>query len=122
MTAERREATMSHMSTASRPDEPAHQSIVDDVVGRMVGMFAPEPTERARPEDLLLEDLGFTSLRLLELAFTLEELFMMDPATMGSAPPVGTVRDLSDFLAEKVSTGEATVPTMDAVEAAAAGL
>lgn len=95
---------------------------VDTVVRRMVGLFAPEPTELARPDDTLLRDLGFSSLRLMELAFTLEELFEMDPAVASEAPPGGTVSDLCAFIAEKLASGEATMPTPDAVETVVAGL
>jgi acyl carrier protein len=94
------------------------QSSVDDVVQRMVGRFAPEPPERAQPGDRILEDHGFDSLRLLEMAFALEDLFQLDPASLGEAPPIGTVSELGDYLAEKVATGQATVPDMADVEAA----
>ncbi|MBE1582281.1 acyl carrier protein [Nonomuraea angiospora] len=109
---------MSDTHACTRHDHEALRPKVDDVVQRMVGMFAPEPSEHAHLDARLLEDLGFDSMRLLELAFNLEDLFMMDPASMGEAPPVGTVSELCEYLTEKVCTNEATLPAMGAVEAA----
>jgi acyl carrier protein len=71
---------------------------------------------------MLMRDLGFNSLRLMELAFTLEDLFAMDPAAVSEAPATGTVADLSDYLAELVANADATLPSPEAVEAAVAGL
>jgi hypothetical protein len=36
------------------------------------------------------------------------------------APPIGSVQDLADFIAERVLAGQAKVPTMDVVEEALA--
>jgi len=98
------------------------ETAVETIVRRMVGHFAPEPTALADPDALLLDDLGYSSLRLLELAFTLEDLFSMDPATMGEAPPVGTVGELVAFLDERVAEGAASVPPMENVDEALAAI
>jgi hypothetical protein len=98
---------------------------VDAVVLRMVDAYAPDPVAPVRPGDSLLDDLAFTSLRLVELAFALEDLedlFDMDPAAMGEAPPVGTVTDLSAFVFGKVSGGEARLPAQADVDAVIAEL
>jgi hypothetical protein len=89
---------------------------VDAIVRRLVGRFASEPVESASADDTLLGDLGYSSLRLVELAFTFEELFGMDAAAMGEAPPVGTAGDLRDFLLDRVADGEASVPDLAVVE------
>ena len=81
------------------------------VVHRLVALYAPDPSVQVGDDDVLLGNLGYSSLRLVELAFTIEELFAMDPAVMGDAPPVGTVGDLRDFLVTKVAAGEASVPS-----------
>jgi hypothetical protein len=101
---------------------PVLRSAVDDVVLRVVGEWAPDPTVPVRLTDRLLDDLDFSSLRLVELAFIMEELFEMDPAAMGEAPPVGTIDDLCAFLLDKVAAGEAEVPALDVVDSITAGM
>jgi acyl carrier protein len=92
------------------------QARVADVVGRVVGAMAPDPVERACPDDTLVNDLGYYSLRLIELSFAVEELFGMEPMALDDIPPIGLVRDLLDFIALKVRAREATVPDAADIE------
>jgi acyl carrier protein len=103
-------------------DTDAISASIDTTVRRLVGAAAPETVPLADPGASLLADLGFNSLRLIELAFVIEELFEMDTAAMAEAPPAGTVRDITDFLARKVSAGEATVPSPETVDDVIANL
>lgn len=95
---------------------PAQFDQVDLAVRRLVGVFAPEPVALVDPATTLLDELAFNSLRLIELAFVLEEIFEMEASTMGEMAPAGTVADVRDFVLEKVSTGEARVPPASVVD------
>jgi len=101
---------------------PAGRAAVDEIVVRVVTAWAPDPGVRVGLGDHLSDDLYFSSLRLVELAFILEELLAMDPATMGEAPPVGSVGELCDFLWTKVDTGDATLPEPDSVDRVVASM
>ncbi|GAA0572115.1 hypothetical protein GCM10010172_65810 [Paractinoplanes ferrugineus] len=103
-------------STAETADDPSVRATVHETVVRVVSAWAPDPAMAVRSEDHLMDNLEFSSLRLVELAFILEELFVMDPATMGEAPPVGTVGDLAAFLLEKVVGGDAELPDADSID------
>ena len=96
--------------------DPVDTAFVGDVVARVVGALAPEPVEHAGTGQSLVDDLGYYSLRLIELSFAVEELFELEPMTIEDAPPISTVRDLQEYLLAKVAAGQATVPTADAVE------
>lgn len=106
-----------------RTDGPApSRSAVDDIVIRIVSAWAPDPAVRVGLDDHLSDDLCLSSLRLVELAFILEELLAMEPATMGEAPPVGSVGDLCRFLWSKVDAGHATLPEPGSVDRVVASM
>ena len=98
-----------------QPDQGVADA-VDVVIRRLVGYFAPEPVAAAGAEDTLVGDLHFSSLRMVELAFAVEELFDMDATAMAEAPPVGTVGDLRDFLLARIAGGEARTPATGDVD------
>src|SRR4029079_9030216 len=81
---------------------------VEDVLVRVVGALAPESVERAEPGQALIRDLGYHSLRLVELGFALEELFDMEPTTIDDAPPTGTVAALTEYLVGRIEQGLGT--------------
>jgi acyl carrier protein len=103
-------------------DIDAVRADVDAVILRLVDSLAHDGARAATLADLLLEDLGFSSLRLLELAFMIEDVFQLDPDEVGEAPPAGSVQELCDFVAGKVAAQVATVPSMDIVEATVANI
>ncbi|WP_431936217.1 acyl carrier protein [Micromonospora sp. RP3T] len=88
----------------------------------MVTLFAPEPAPAVRHEHRLIDDLGFNSLRLMELAFALEELFRMDLESSGFVPAADTVGELCDFISARAAAGEATIPKPEAMDAVVAEL
>jgi acyl carrier protein len=96
--------------------DPTGTAFVADVVRRVVGALAPEPVERAGDDQNLVDNLGYYSLRLIELSFAMEELFALEPMTIEDAPPISTVRELQEYLLAKVAAGRAAVPDADAVE------
>jgi acyl carrier protein len=95
---------------------------VEDAVVRLVGALAPAPLARARPEQSMIGDLGYHSLRLIELAFAFEDLFATIGETEPNLPLIGTVRDLVDYVTERLMLGHGTMPTREAVDEFIAGL
>jgi acyl carrier protein len=92
-------------------NEAAEQTAeADRVVSRIVAAIAPDQLDSVTPDQQLINDLGYNSLLLMELAFTLEELFALDPISMGDPPPTDTVRDLQTYVNEKLANGDATLP------------
>ncbi|WP_141725161.1 hypothetical protein [Micromonospora pallida] len=63
----------------------------------------------------LAGELHYNSLRMVELASILEDLFELDPSVLAEAPPMGTPAELRDFLLDKVSAGLGTIPGPDDV-------
>lgn len=90
---------------------------VDAIVRRIVAEFCREATEVNSGDHFA--DLGLNSVRFVELAFVLEELFRMGYVDMAEAPRAETVEDLSRFLAGKVAAGAAALPSAEETESAA---
>lgn len=91
---------------------------VRDVMERIVGALAPQPVDRPDAGAALVNDLGYHSLRLVELTFVMEDLFGMVPMALEEAPPIGTVGELVAFVLDKIASGAAALPDEEAVEAA----
>ena len=70
-------------------------------------------------EHLLGRDIGYCSLRLVELSFALEELFAFEPDAGSEFPPVGSAAERQAYVADLVA---ATMPTDDNVKAVLDGL
>jgi acyl carrier protein len=85
------------------------------VISQIVGGLAPEPVDEVLPDQTLINELGYYSMRLIELSFAVEELFEMEPMALDDLPPIGVVRELQDFMVEKVAEGLATAPDPAAV-------
>ncbi len=75
---------------------------VRDIIDQLVMELAPagdavggKPSGDAR----LVEDLGYHSLALLELAFIIEDEFGLDPIERESAAAIATVRDVQEYVA-----------------------
>jgi acyl carrier protein len=79
-------------------------ALIERTVCRAVTAVAPDPGRPAEPQHHLVDDLGYDSLRLVELSVLLEDLFDIDLTTV-EPPPVGAVRDLADFVREMVGSG-----------------
>lgn len=71
----------------------------------------PRPIMKADPETRLVEDLGYHSLALMELAFALEEEFQLPPVDQTAADHIVTVGDVEDYVCEHLSaTDDQSVP------------
>jgi len=60
--------------------------------------LAPNPESIITEEARLVEDLGYHSLALLELAFTLEDDFELSPIDEQTARAIVTIRDVQDHV------------------------
>jgi acyl carrier protein len=87
-----------------------------DVIMRVVAALAPNQVPGVTLDNALVADLGFDSLRLVELSFALEELFDMQPISIDDAPPIGTVRDIYDYARRKIEVGDAQPASRESVE------
>lgn len=61
----------------------------------MVGALAPDARPEVTPETRLVEDLGYHSLALLELAVLLEDTFGLPPLDVASGGEIGKVGDIT---------------------------
>ncbi len=92
---------------------------VDEVaalITRLVGALAPEPVAQVLLDQRFVDDLGYNSVRLVELSFALEDLFQLEPMSVEDAPPIGHVGELVAYVCGKVSESGAPPPTAEAVE------
>ncbi len=72
----------------------------------IVSQLAPVNIDGLTAEARLIEDLGYHSLALLELAFALEDEFGLPPLDEETARKIRTVRDVEDLVAQRLSTAE----------------
>ncbi len=69
--------------------------------------LAPNPEKGASEEDVLLvEDLEYHSLALLELAFALEDEFDLPPIDEESVQNIKTARDIEDYVIRQLGADE----------------
>lgn len=73
------------------------RSDVITMIREIVGDLAPSPGELAE-ESRLIEDLGFHSLSLLELAFSLEDEFDLPTIDETTARQILTLRDVEQHV------------------------
>lgn len=84
----------------------AEQESAAQRVRRVVAQLSPARVPAAQSGDRLVEDLGYDSLAVLELAFALEEEFGLPAIGMERAVHLTTVGDLEDLL-DRLSRTEA---------------
>jgi acyl carrier protein len=103
------------MSNGSQdPDEVAStsgDSLVREFIRKMVGEIAPPGSPEILPGHILRDDLGYDSVREVELTFALEELFGFESFVVEDSPVMETVGDLENFTLEMIAQGRASVPT-----------
>ena len=96
------------------PDEQVSAGLAE-TVALLVNALAPAPVPQARPGHSLIGDLGYHSMRLMELIFDLEDLFSMDSVILEQAPPISTLGELTAYLSDKIESGAAIAPEPTAV-------
>jgi acyl carrier protein len=74
------------------------------IIRRFVSEFAPADIDGITPGSRLVEDLGYHSLALLELAFAIEDEFDLPPMDEETAQNFRTVQDVEDLVAAAVNS------------------
>ena len=77
---------------------------VKEVVWELIFELASNPRAPRTPTARLKEDLDYHSLGLLELAFTLEDEFDLEPIDEEVAQSIQTVGDVVDHVLEQLSS------------------
>lgn len=72
-------------------------AIEDDVLA-LVTALAPAPIAEPALNGALMDDLGYTSLRLFELCIAVEQAFALPPLDQETLAGVRTVGDLVDLV------------------------
>ncbi|MER5501420.1 MULTISPECIES: acyl carrier protein [unclassified Streptomyces] len=107
-------------SSEEKRDESLDSGTVETVRGlvrKFVGELSPLPASSGVRADLILRDeLGYDSVRQVELTFLLEELFGFESLVVEEAPFMETVGDLEDFTLDMISRGRARVPSQSDVD------
>jgi acyl carrier protein len=76
---------------------------VHAVIGQLASELAPAGTEgECNADAKLIDDLGYHSLALLELAFTIEDEFSLDPIDAETAIGIVTVGDVENYVSSKL--------------------
>jgi acyl carrier protein len=85
------------------------------LVEGLVQAIAPTRVEKVEPGQRLIEDLGYHSLALAELRFTIEDLFNIESFGVGSATIVERVADIQEMLDGFIKDESGRLPTADEV-------
>ncbi|MEU0383196.1 acyl carrier protein [Streptomyces chartreusis] len=89
-----------------------HEALIR-LVCQVVRLMAPQQPRAVRPADRLVGDLGFHSLALVEMSFTLEGLFSLDEMAMEDARRIVRVQDIADLVREAIEEGAGQMPSDD---------
>jgi acyl carrier protein len=105
----------------STPDTDLAGTIsISSVVRHAITLIAPSRPTLTVDGDHLINDLGFDSLSLVELAFALEELFGLDAVTPERAMTLRTVGDIISHVEAALASGIGKEPSVEAVQAISA--
>jgi acyl carrier protein len=72
-------------------------------VRQIVGEMSPLGAREADSGDRLVEELGYDSLAVIELSLRIEQDFELTALTSGGTPDITTVKDIEDFVEERVT-------------------
>ncbi|WP_326705318.1 hypothetical protein [Streptomyces cyaneofuscatus] len=107
------------MSSGTEEQSESQNAVVRNHIRRMVADLSPlKGLPEALPDQALREELGYDSVRQVELTFLLEELFAFDSQVIDGAPPLETVSDLENFTLDAISKGQAKVPSPSDIDRA----
>ncbi|MEV2236903.1 phosphopantetheine-binding protein [Micromonospora sp. NPDC049891] len=90
-------------------------TVTADQITAIVRDLAPAPNDDLGPDTRLVEDLGYHSLALLELAFALEDEFDLEPIDEQTARRITTVGLVVETVLERVAErdGASSTPVTD---------
>jgi acyl carrier protein len=92
------------------------ESLVRDLIRKLVGEIAVPGSTEVHSEHILREELGYDSVREVEITFALEELFGFESFAIEESPDMKTVGDLENFALDMIAQGRATVPTQSEID------
>jgi acyl carrier protein len=87
------------------------ESLVRELIRKLIGEIAPPGSPEVQSGHNLREELAFDSVREVEIAFALEELFEFEPFAVDNSPDMETVGDLENYILEMIAQGRAKVPS-----------
>lgn len=90
---------------------------VPDLLGTLVRLIAPVRVMRTEPGHRLIADLGYHSLAVAELGFTLEDLFRVETFSPETAMTVERVEDVTELIRRYLAEGDACLPECSEVDA-----
>lgn len=109
------------MSTSSETPVSATSSRSESDVRRIIrGLvleLAPHEGAVTAEDPRLVEDLAYHSLAVLELAFTIEDEFDLEPIDQETAQHIQTVRAVEDYVIAKLRARNALHPATDSAGA-----
>ncbi|QWF84787.1 acyl carrier protein [Amycolatopsis sp. CA-230715] len=76
---------------------------VRGIVLTIIKDLAPDSDTELTPGTTLVEDLGYHSLALMEVAFALEDEFDLEPIDEETARKITTVGNVQDLVLEKLA-------------------
>ncbi|GAA5103288.1 acyl carrier protein [Nocardia iowensis] len=81
-------------------------SSIEEQIGRIIAGLAPKSDLPIEPNSRLVEDLGFNSLSLLELAIALEAEFSLPDLDPSAAAQIVTVADVVELTVGRLPAAE----------------
>lgn len=85
--------------------------LVPDVITELVHLIAPIKSDQVGPGSVLIDDLGFHSIAVAELGFTIEDLFGIEQL-QERTNSLETLEEIIVLTQEALATGAATLPTL----------
>jgi acyl carrier protein len=86
---------------------PVNSDLTDDEVRAkvlaVIADMAPKQDVTVNAESVLIKDLGYHSLALMEVAFALEDEFDLDPIDEKTARQITTVGAVQDLVIKKIA-------------------
>jgi acyl carrier protein len=92
------------------------ESLVRELIRKLVREIAPLGSPEVQPGHTLRDQLGYDSVREVEITFVLEELFGFETFVVEDSPVMETVGDLENFTLDLIARGRATVPTRSEID------
>ncbi|MEU0028944.1 acyl carrier protein [Streptomyces sp. NPDC006335] len=94
----------------SETDVVVSPAEIPDLVCTLVRLVAPQKVDKVTPDLRLIGDLGFHSLALAELGFTIEDLFKLEAMTPEVAMSLERVEDIVRLIGGHVEDGSISLP------------
>ena len=88
--------------------EKIENTEVIEIVKQVIAELSPGEVETSSLKDSnnMIDDLGYHSLALVELAFALEDKFDLEPIDQETAKNINTVEDIIQYVTSKLDAKE----------------